>query len=70
MLRVVIDDMRATIPFIRDRFERFNAQMFGGELPWLPIGLSRARTFVGMCSFWVGEWSIMISNCGLVSGLI
>lgn len=51
MLQVVIDDMRATIPFIRDRFERFNAQMFGGELPWLPIGLSRARTFVGVCSF-------------------
>ena len=43
--------MKATIPFIRERFEQFNAQMFGGQLPELPIRLSHARTFVGMCTF-------------------
>ena len=43
--------MKATIPFIRERFEQFNAQMFGGQLPQLSIRLSHARTFVGMCTF-------------------
>lgn len=43
--------MEITIPYIRKKFEEFNQQMFAGKLPMLPIKLSNAKTFLGMCCF-------------------
>lgn len=43
--------MKATIPYIEKKFEEFNQQMFGGNLPKLPIELSDAKTFLGVCVF-------------------
>lgn len=43
--------MNITIPYIRQKFEEFNQQMFAGKLPLLPIKLSNAKTFLGMCCF-------------------
>lgn len=41
--------MKATISFIKQKFEEFNRQMFGGRLPDLPVELSDASRFLGMC---------------------
>lgn len=43
--------MEITIPYIKRKFEEFNQQMFAGKLPILPIKLSNAKTFLGMCCF-------------------
>lgn len=43
--------MKATIPYIEQKFEKFNQQMFAGQLPKLPIELSDAKTFLGKCVF-------------------
>lgn len=43
--------MKATIPYIEQKFEEFNLQMFAGQLPKLPIVLSDAKTFLGVCAF-------------------
>lgn len=43
--------MKATIPYIQQKFEEFNRQMFGGKLPMLPIQLSNAKTFLGQCVY-------------------
>ena len=43
--------MKATIPYIEQKFEEFNQQMFAGQLPKLPIELSDAKTFLGKCVF-------------------
>ncbi len=43
--------MEITIPYIKRKFEEFNQQMFAGKLPMLPIKLSNAKTFLGMCCF-------------------
>lgn len=39
--------MRATIPYIEQKFEEFNLLCFAGKLPKLPIQLSDAKTFLG-----------------------
>ena len=41
--------MKATIPYIEQKFEEFNRQMFGGRLPKIPVELSDAKTFLGQC---------------------
>ncbi len=41
--------MRATIPFVEERFARFNALCFGGTLPPIRVELSNAKTFLGQC---------------------
>lgn len=41
--------MRASVAFIKQKFEEYNRQMFGGRLPALPVELSDASRFVGMC---------------------
>ena len=41
--------MKATIPYIEQKFDEFNRQMFGGKLPRIPIQLSNAKTFLGQC---------------------
>lgn len=42
--------MNITIPYVRQKFEEFNQQMFAGKLPMLPIRLSDAKTFLGACT--------------------
>ena len=43
--------MKATIPYVEKKFEEFNQLMFDGKLPKLPIELSDAKTFLGMCVY-------------------
>lgn len=43
--------MIATIPYIESKFDEFNSLIFDGRLPRLPIRLSKARTFLGACTF-------------------
>lgn len=43
--------MTVTIPYIKQKFEEFNQQMFGGRLPMIPIELSNAKTFLGQCAY-------------------
>jgi len=43
--------MRATIPYIEQKFDEFNRQMFGGKLPKIPVELSDAKTFLGQCVY-------------------
>ncbi|MDE6257314.1 MAG: SprT-like domain-containing protein [Muribaculaceae bacterium] len=41
--------MKATIKYVENKFDEFNRQMFGGRLPKLPVRMSDAVTFLGMC---------------------
>ena len=43
--------MIATIPYIKSKFEEFNALMFGGKLPPVAVALTKARTFLGACRY-------------------
>ncbi len=43
--------MKATIPYIEQKFEEFNRKMFGGRLPKIPVELSDAKTFLGQCVY-------------------
>lgn len=43
--------MKPTIPYIEQKFKEFNQIMFEGKLPEIPVQLSNARTFIGMCAF-------------------
>lgn len=43
--------MKATVEYIRQKFDEFNQTMFGGTLPVLPIRLSDAKGFLGKISF-------------------
>ena len=43
--------MKATIEYTERKFNEFNALMFNGELPALPIKLSNARSFLGQLSY-------------------
>lgn len=43
--------MRATVPYVEKKFEEFNLQMFEGKLPMIPIELSDAKTFLGLCIY-------------------
>lgn len=43
--------MEITIPFIRQRFERFNKLCFDGSLHQLPITLTHARTYCGQFTY-------------------
>lgn len=43
--------MTITIPYIKQRFDEFNARMFEGKLPPIPIKLSNAKGFLGACSY-------------------
>jgi len=38
--------VKATIPYIEQKFEEFNRK-FGGKLPKIPVELSDAKTFLG-----------------------
>lgn len=41
--------MKATIPFLQQKFETFNRLLFDGKLPPAPIELSSAKSFLGAC---------------------
>ncbi|MDE6682478.1 MAG: SprT-like domain-containing protein [Muribaculaceae bacterium] len=41
--------MKATIRYVEQKFDEFNRLMFGGKLPKLPVRMSDAVTFLGMC---------------------
>lgn len=41
--------MRATVKYVEQKFEEFNQKMFAGRLPKIPIELSDAKTFLGLC---------------------
>ncbi|MCQ2289554.1 MAG: SprT-like domain-containing protein [Muribaculaceae bacterium] len=43
--------MEITVGYVRQQFDRFNALCFGGKLPPVPIKLSNARSFLGVCSY-------------------
>ncbi len=43
--------MIPTIPYLENKFEEFNQQMFAGKLPKIPIVLSDAKTFWGQCTY-------------------
>lgn len=43
--------MEVTIEYIKERFDCFNALCFGGKLPSVPIRLSNAKSFLGMCKY-------------------
>ena len=43
--------MKPTVRFIEARFDEFNTLMFGGRLPKIPVALSNAASYVGLCSF-------------------
>ena len=43
--------MKATIPYVEKKFEEFNRMMFDGKLPRLPIELSNAKTYLGVCIY-------------------
>lgn len=43
--------MTATVPFIENAFERFNALCFEGVLPAIPVVLTKARTFLGKMEY-------------------
>lgn len=41
--------MKATIRYVEQKFDEFNRLMFGSKLPKLPVRMSDAATFLGMC---------------------
>lgn len=43
--------MKATIPFLQQKFETFNRLLFDGKLPPVPIELSSAKSFLGACVY-------------------
>ncbi|MCM1111209.1 MAG: SprT-like domain-containing protein [Clostridium sp.] len=46
--------MRATAAFVRDRFDRFNRELFGGILPPIAIRISRSKRTLGTFVFPAG----------------
>lgn len=43
--------MEVTKEYVVKKFEEFNQQMFAGKLPKLPVELSDAKTFLGVCVY-------------------
>lgn len=43
--------MDITIPYIKQKFEEYNRQIFAGKLPLPPIRLSNAKSFLGVCAY-------------------
>lgn len=43
--------MKADTAYIERKFSEYNELMFGGQLPPIPIRISRARTFLGQVSY-------------------
>lgn len=43
--------MRATKQYVERKIAEFNGRMFGGRLPAIPVELTDAGTFLGLCAF-------------------
>lgn len=43
--------MRPTLPYIQQKFDEFNRLCFDGLLPPIPIVLSHAKTYLGVCAY-------------------
>lgn len=43
--------MKATIPYIEQQFKKYNTLCFAGKLPPIPIELSNAKSFLGVCVY-------------------
>ena len=43
--------MKPTIAYLEQKFDVFNREMFGGNLPTPSIELSRAKTYLGICMY-------------------
>ena len=43
--------MKATIPYAQQKFREYNRLIFAGKLPELPIELSDAKGFIGVCRY-------------------
>ena len=43
--------MKATVPYVQKKFKEFNEQFFSGILPEIPIELSDAKGFLGVCKY-------------------
>ena len=43
--------MRPTLQYVRQKFDEFNALIFDGALPPIPIKLSNARSYLGICRY-------------------
>lgn len=43
--------MKPTIQYIQQKVDEFNRQMFDGKLPPVPVSLSNAKTYLGLCVY-------------------
>ena len=43
--------MKPTLQYVQDKFREYNQQFFNGKLPELPIELSDAKGFIGVCRY-------------------
>ena len=43
--------VKATLPFIEESFDKFNRTIFEDKLPKIPVALSNASSYVGLCTF-------------------
>jgi len=50
--------MKATLPFVLETFEKFNALCFEGSLPPIPVKLTAAGTFLGKVTY-VGRRNLL-----------
>jgi len=40
----------ADVQYLKSKFDEFNRLFFDGKLPEIPVGLSRARSYLGICA--------------------
>ena len=43
--------MKPDVPYIEAKFQEFNSLMFDNALPPVPVALSKASSYVGLCTF-------------------
>ncbi len=43
--------MKPTVQYVESKFDEFNAMIFDGKLPKIPVALSNAASYVGLCTF-------------------
>ena len=43
--------MKADIAYVQEKFREFNRRMFDGKLPELPISVTNAKSYLGVCLY-------------------
>lgn len=43
--------MKATLPYVKNQFDRYNAEIFEGKLPQVPLALSRGTRYLGKVEY-------------------